>query len=175
MGRKIVLNLAMSLDGYIAKENGEYDWIKGQGDNSLDTDDKWRYEEFLNDVDVVLMGRDCYDLGFHKDFEGKKIFVATSKKPENYDNIHFINGDIVSIILEELKKDGKNIFLFGGGVTLTQFISRNIIDEYIIGIIPVILGKGRRLFVQESDILIKLKLIKYLVDDGILILRYGKC
>ena len=67
------------------------------------------------------------------------------------------------------------IFLFGGGVTLTQFISRNIIDEYIIGIIPVILGKGRRLFVQESDILIKLKLIKYLVDDGILILRYSKC
>ena len=101
------------------------------------------------------MGRDCYDLGFHKDFEGKKIFVATSKKLENYDNIHFINGDIVSIILEELKKDGKNIFLFGGGVTLTQFISRNIIDE--------------------SDILIKLKLIKYLVDDGILILRYSKC
>ena len=44
MGRKIVLNLAMSLDGYIAKENGEYDWIKGQGDNTLDTDDKWRYE-----------------------------------------------------------------------------------------------------------------------------------
>ena len=61
------------------------------------------------------------------------------------------------------------------GLTLTKFISRNIIDEYIIGIIPVILGKGRRLFVQESDILIKLKLIKYLVDDGILILRYSKC
>ena len=46
------------------------------------------------------MGRDCYDLGFHKYFEGKKIFVATSKKLENYDNIHFINGDIVSIILD---------------------------------------------------------------------------
>ena len=45
--RKISLFIAMSLDGYIAKENGEYDWIKGQGDNSLDTDDKWRYEESI--------------------------------------------------------------------------------------------------------------------------------
>lgn len=79
MGRKIILNLAMSLDGYIAKKNGDYDWIKGQGDNSLNTKDKWSYEEFLNDVDVVLMGRDCYDCGFHKDFAGKKVFVATSK------------------------------------------------------------------------------------------------
>lgn len=175
MGRKIILNLAMSLDGYIAKKNGDYDWIKGQGDNSLNTKDKWSYEEFLNDVDVVLMGRDCYDCGFHKDFAGKKVFVATSKKLEDYDNIHFIDGDIVSIILEELKNDGKNIFLFGGGVTLAPFISRDVIDEYIIGIIPVILGKGKRLFAQESDILLELKLTKYLIDDGILILRYSKC
>lgn len=57
MKRKIILNLAMSIDGYIASKDGGFDWIVGDGDEKLDTEDKWDYDKFLNDVDTVVMGK----------------------------------------------------------------------------------------------------------------------
>ena len=57
MKRKIILNLAMSIDGYIANEDGGFDWIVGDGDESLDTQNKWNYEKFLEGIDTVVMGR----------------------------------------------------------------------------------------------------------------------
>lgn len=89
---------------------------------------------------------------------------------KNYDNINFINENIESILIDE-KNKGKNIYLFGGGVTVAPFIEKNLIDEYIIGIIPIILGDGKKLFVSQNN-LIELKLTKYLVNEGVVILNY---
>lgn len=114
MSGKIILNLAMSLDGYIADENGGFQWIVGDGCNKLDTKTKWDYSEFLKNIDVVVMGKNCFNQKFHNDFKEKEIYIATSKTMTNYDNIHFINGDICKNIIT-LKYEGKNIFLFGGG------------------------------------------------------------
>ena len=142
MSRKIILNLAMSIDGYIADEDGGFDWIVGDGDSSLNTNNKWDFNKFLENIDVVVMGKKCYDSNFHNDYKNKKVYVATSKELEDYDNIHFINGDIVKVIEEERQKEGKDIYLFGGGIVIDNFIKADVIDEYIIGVIPTILGKG---------------------------------
>ena len=104
MSRKIILNLAMSIDGYIADEDGGFDWIVGDGDSSLNTNNKWDFSKFLENIDVVVMGKKCYDSNFHNDYKNKKVYVATSKELEDYDNIHFINGDIVKVIEEERQK-----------------------------------------------------------------------
>lgn len=104
--RKIILNLAMSLDGYIASEDGGFDWIVGEEDNTLDTKNKWNYSEFLNNIDVVVMGKKCYEQNFHKDFKDKKVYVATSAKLEDYENIHFINGNLCEAIEKERKNEG---------------------------------------------------------------------
>lgn len=166
MSKKIILNLAISIDGYIASEDGEFEWIVGDGDKSLDTEKKWDFNGFLDTIDVVVMGKNCYDQNFHKDFKNKKVYVATSKDLKDYENIHFIKGDIV-------KKIEKNIFLFGGGKVIDPFIKANIIDEYIIGIIPTILGKGRKLFLENNP-KIDLHLDEYITDEGVVILRYSK-
>lgn len=79
----------------------------------------------------------------------------------------------MKVILEEKKGEGKDIFLFGGGKLVDSFIKADIIDEYIIGIIPTILGKGRPLFLGNNP-KIDLKLDKYAVDNGIVICRYSK-
>lgn len=173
MSRKIILNLAMSLDGYIAYVNGGFEWIVGCGDANLDTKNKFDFNEFLNDVDTVVMGKKCYDQNLHKEYKNKKVYVATSSDLEDYDNIHFIKGDIVSIIEKEKQKEGKNIYLFGGGVVVEPFIKQNVIDEYIIGIIPTILGNGRPLFLAKNST-INLKLKDYIIDNGITILKYCK-
>lgn len=173
MSRKIILNLAISIDGYIASEDGGYDWIVGDGDSRLDTQNKWDFGKFLENIDVVVMGKNCYDQNFHNDFKDKKVYVATSKNLKDYDNIHFVNGDICKVIEEERKKEGKDIFLFGGGVVIDHFIKADIIDEYIVGIIPTILGKGRPLFLGNNPT-INLHLDEYITEQGIVVLKYSK-
>ena len=173
MKRKIILNLAMSIDGYIADEDGGFAWIVGDGDERLDTQNKWDYEKFLEGIYIVVMGKKCYDQGFLDDFKDKKVYVATSKQLEDHDNISFINGDICKVIEEERKKEGKDIFLFGGGVLIDSFLKADIIDEYIIGIIPTILGSGRPLFLGNNP-KIDLHLDEYITDKGIVILKYSK-
>lgn len=173
MERKIILNLAISLDGYIASEDGGFDWIVGDGHGIADTEEKHDFQKFVDEIDVVIMGRQCYEQGMHKDYAEKTVYVATSQNLEDHDNVRFMNGDIVSVILEEKKKEGKNIFLFGGGVVIDPFIKADVIDEYIIGIIPTILGKGRKLFLENNP-KIDLKLTHKLVNDGIVLMKYEK-
>lgn len=173
MSRKIILNLAISIDGYIASEDGGYDWIVGDGDNTLNTENKWDYNEFLDNIDIAVMGKNCYDQDFHNDFKDKKVYVVTSRDIQDYENIHFINGDIVKVIEEEREKKGKDIFLFGGGIVIDHFIKADVIDEYIIGVIPTILGKGRPLFLGNNP-KIDLHLEQYFAEDGIVILKYSK-
>ena len=172
MNGKIILNLAMSLDGYIATKEGEFEWIVGDKDNTLDTTNKWDFDEFLKNIDIVVMGKKCYEQNFHKDFKEKTIYIVTSEEKEGYDNYHFINKDICKKI-ENLKNKGKNIFLFGGGILIDNFIKDDIIDEYIIGIIPTILGKGRPLFLKDNP-KIDLHLKYYSIEEGIVILKYSK-
>lgn len=173
MSRKIILNLAISLDGYIASEDGSYDWIVGDGDNKLDTEAKWDFGQWLENIDVVVMGRKCYDQMMHNDFKNKKVYVATSKDLKDEENLYFINGDIVKVIEEERQKDGKDIFLFGGGGLIEHFIKADVIDEYIIGIIPTILGKGRPLFLGNNP-KIELHLEQFITQEGIVVLKYSK-
>nr|WP_206528023.1 dihydrofolate reductase family protein [Marinitoga sp. 38H-ov] len=98
----------------------------------------------------------------------KKIFVLTSRELKKRSNVEFINSiDIVSNNL------GKNIWVYGGRKLVSLFLKENIIDEFIIGIIPIILGKGIPLFIDNRPI-IDLKLINYYVENDIVILRYKK-
>lgn len=173
MKRKIILNLAVSLDGYIASEDGGYDWIVGDGDDTLNTEKRHDFGKFLEEVDTVVMGKNCYNQNMHKDFSNKKVYIATTKNMKNHDNIHFISGDICKVIEEEKTKEGKDIYLYGGGVLVDSFLKADIIDEYIIGIIPIILGKGRPLFLGNNPT-IRLHLNEYIMDNGIVILRYNK-
>jgi dihydrofolate reductase len=173
MKRKIILNLAISLDGYIASEDGGYDWIVGDGDDTLNTKNKFSFEKFLEGIDIVVMGKNCYDQNMHNDYKNKKVYVATSQKIENQDNLHFISGDICKIIQEEKEREGKDIYLFGGGVLVDDFIKADIVDEYIFGIIPIILGKGRPLFLENNPT-IKLHLEEYSIEEGITIFKYTK-
>ncbi len=173
MSRKIILNMAMSLDGYISDNTGGFDWIYGDGNRSLDTKDQWSYEKFVKEVDTVVMGHTCFEQKFSEAFSDKKIYVATESHKEDHDNIHFIQDNITKPILEEMKQDGKNIFLFGGGITIDPFIKANLVDEYVVGIIPIILGKGRTLF-QKDNPRIRLYLDACYINSGITTLHYKK-
>lgn len=173
MGRKIILNMAMSLDGFIADNGGGFDWIYGDGKRALDTSEQWSYDGFLKKVDTVIMGKNCYKQNFHQAFSDKKIYIATSDVQEDTENLHFIQGDICKPIKEELKQDGKDIFMFGGGITIDSFIKENMIDEYVLSVIPIILGKGRPLFHPDNP-RIRLFLDNCYINSGVTTLHYKK-
>lgn len=165
------MNLAMSLDGFIANEDGSFEWIKGYEDDSLNTENKYNYETLLEDIDIVVMGKRCYEQDQHLEYKNKTVYVATHSSISDYDNIKFCGSDIVEVIKKEQQKLGKDIMLFGGGQLINTFLKANCIDEYIIGLIPTILGEGRPLFYGGHPPL-ELTLEEYMVDNGIVILRY---
>lgn len=172
MDGKIILNLAMSIDGYIACEDGSFDWIQGDGDHTLNTEEGFDFSSFLDNIDIIVMGKRCYEQNFHLDYPNKKIYIATKEILEDYSNIHFINDNVSEIIYKE-RTNQKRIFLFGGGQLIDTFIKTDLIDEYIIGIIPIILGKGRPLFLSNNPI-IPLHLKHLTISEGIPILQYSK-
>ncbi len=173
MARRLVMTLAMSLDGYIADEDGGYGWIKGDGNHALDTSNKWDYAAFLKGIDAVVMGRACYDQSMAGDFSDKTVFVATHRPTPDVGNVRFLSGDVCQAIREELAKPGKDIFLFGGGKVVDGFLKADMVDEYIIGIVPVILGGGRPLF-YGGNAPISLALTECMLEEGIAILRYTR-
>ena len=170
MEGKISLNLAMSLDGYICDENGGYQWIHGDGTHELKSASKWSHEEYLNEIDLVVMGRRCYEQGMHLEFNDKEVWIATSKPLPASEGLHAAGKELCSQVLDE-KQKGRNIYLYGGGVTIDPFIKQDLIDEYIIGIIPVILGCGKPLFLG-NNFTIELRLKDCIYEEGIVILRY---
>lgn len=157
--RKVVLNLAVSLDGYISRENGSVDWL-----NNLETGDSdLGFQEFLSRCDTILMGRKSFEdtLELSKGewiFKDLNTFVFTSRKIKDKRNINFVSDDPLEIVSTIRKQRGKDIWLFGGGNFISSMRDANLVDEYIITIIPTFIGKGIRLF-QDSTFQNNLKLL----------------
>jgi dihydrofolate reductase len=168
--RKIIFSAAMSLDGFIADKHDGYAWIKGDGDHALDTQEKWDYPAFLSTIDTVLMGRRCYELGQHKDFVDQKVIVA-SRHPYNDPAVTFTSDPIQTI--RDLKAQiGKDVFVFGGANLTQSLLKENLIDTFIVGIVPIILGEGIRLFTESPKI--KLHFYNQSIEEGIVVLHYEK-
>lgn len=174
--RQLVVNIAMSLDGFIARNDGSYDWIVGQGDSSFDTPLQFDNDAFFKCCDTVIMGRKSFDdcpLEFIEDFENKTFYIASRQERGSHaSNIYFTN-DIINKVKELKEEEGGPIWLFGGAELVQSMIAEDLIDHYIIGIIPTILGQGRPLF-KEQKIEHKLKLMEATISDGIAMLRYDR-
>lgn len=145
--RKMILYIAASLDSYIARENGDVDW--------LFDDQDYGYYDFLDNIDITLMGNETYKkmLSFGDEFHYKDkinyIFTKKANHPKA-EYVEFINNDIVSFVKTLKNETGKDIWLVGGGVINTIMLNAGIIDEIILSIHPVILGRGIKLFDGEA-------------------------
>lgn len=145
-GRKVVLYIATSLDGYIARENGEIDW--------LFSDQDYGYTDFLSTVDTIILGNRTYRqaLTFGEfPYKDKECYVFSKTIKGSNEYVTFVNDDFVPFIEDLKKKAGKNIWLVGGTRTIDLFMKNKLIDEFIISIHPIILSKGIELFKEGND------------------------
>lgn len=172
--RKLVVNIAMSLDGYIAREDGSYDWIEGHGTKAFDSPLQFDNDAFFASCDIVLMGRKSYEdcpIDMIPSYQDKTFYVASHQKQTTKERNIIFTDDIIKITKDLKAEDGGPIWLFGGAYLVEALLKEKLIDHYIIGIIPTILGSGRRLFNQQ-EMEHKLILVESTVTDGIAMLRY---
>jgi dihydrofolate reductase len=142
--RKIILQLAVSLDGFIEGPNGEYDWCF--------TDQDYGMSEFLQRVDSMFIGRKSYELtltmgeeampGFPKLTE----YVFSNTLKEVKPGAILINGNVESEVKRIKNEPGKDIWLFGGASLTASLLNIGLIDEIILAVHPLILGAGKPLF-----------------------------
>lgn len=142
----------MSLDGYLATENDDLSWLTVVENESED----YGYNDFVNSVDTYIVGRKTYDKILDLtggDFPvaiNNKCYVITKSQRESNSEIEFYNGDMEVLINNLKSQEGKNIYCDGGAEIVKLLMSKNLIDEYIISIIPIFLGNGKRLFLGET-------------------------
>lgn len=162
--KKIILDLAVTLDGFIEGPNGEIDWCI--------LDDDMDLIGFLSTIDTIFYGRVSYDKWGNYQPEEKatdtevKLWEAVhskdkyvfSRQNRQDEGATFINGDLNQKVTEIKNQNGKDIWLYGGAGLIQTFIKYNLIDIYRISVHPVVLGDGKPLFENVKD-RIELKLI----------------
>lgn len=172
--RNIKLFIASSLDGYIAREDGATDWLYRDAD--------YGYTQFYSSVDTVLMGRKTYDkvldFGSTYPYKDKKNYVFSQKSSGKTrgikdQNVHFID-DVIEFAKDLIKSPGKDIWLVGGADIISIFLNAEILDEIILSVHPILLGRGIPLF-KNLQRQINLKLVKSIpYENGLMQLYYKR-
>jgi dihydrofolate reductase len=140
--RKIILGLAVSLDGFIEGPKGEYDWCFMDQDYGM--------SDFLKRVDTLFMGRKTYELTLTMKGNGglppMKEYVFSNTLKEVKKAAVLISGDIRQQVEKIRNSEGKDIWLFGGAALTSSLMNLGLIDEIWLALHPVILGSGKALF-----------------------------
>ncbi|MDD1504066.1 dihydrofolate reductase family protein [Lysinibacillus sp. CNPSo 3705] len=149
MSREIILYIATSLDGFIAKENDDLQWLEeteGEGDAG--------YSDMYQSIDTIIMGKRTYDyvVDHIKPFPylDKKCYVFTTSRSGKNEHVEFVNEDIVAFTKKLREQDGSKIWMVGGAGILDPFIKEQLIDEIIITVTPHLLGSGIPLFKENN-------------------------
>lgn len=154
--RKVVLSVAVSLDGYIEGPNGEYDWCF--------TDQDYGMTEFYKRIDSIFIGRKSYEFALSMGdvempgFPKLKEYVFSNTLTNVRSGSELISGDIEKKVQRIKNEPGGNIWLFGGAKLTTSLFNLNLIDEVGLAVHPIILGGGKRLF-QDISKRISLRLV----------------
>jgi dihydrofolate reductase len=173
MERKTILYIACSLDGYIAAPGDNLDFLSIVEKPGED----YGYAEFMKGIDTAIMGKRTYDwVKQHAPEYMHEIttYVYTRTELQDEGNIKFYTGSLAELVLKLKSEKGKDIFCEGGAVVIDVLMKQNLIDEFIIATIPVILGKGIRLFGDDnSQINLELCWVKQF-DTGLVQVKYRR-
>jgi dihydrofolate reductase len=174
--RKIILYIAASTDGYIARPDGNIDWLHDKKYTIPDED--FGYTAFMQTIDTTLMGNTTYQqvLSFDATFPypDLKTYVFSRSEHQDTESVSFVKDNVVDFIEQLKEQPGKDIWLIGGGQLNATVLNAGLLDEIILTYIPIILGKGIPLFSSEANEH-KLKLIpteNKLYRNGFLQVRY---
>jgi dihydrofolate reductase len=160
MHTKVSVFIASSLDGFIARKDGNLDWLDN-ANTSVPEGEDFGYRTFIDSVDVLIMGRNTYEKvrTFGSWPYGEKRVVVLTRRPieipTELKKTVSTSSAPPDVLLKELAADGARHFYIDGGVTIQRFLAAGLIDEITITQMPVLLGEGIPLFGKlEEDVIL---------------------
>ncbi|GHC65621.1 dihydrofolate reductase family protein [Ulvibacter litoralis] len=146
--RKLSLFIATSLDGYIAKPNDDLSFL-----NIVEKEgEDYGYKEFTDTVDTIILGRKTYDYVLkeigdsHYDNGKRDVYVITRTPKQKMGRTTFYTENLTDLVKQLKSEKGQNIYCDGGAEIINELLKSDLIDEFIISVIPILLGNGTRLF-----------------------------
>lgn len=173
--RKVIVYIAVSLDGYIADDAGGVDWLGG---TDPDYQGDYGYADFAASVDTVVMGGRTYRQVTEElspgqwVYEGMTTYVVTHRTLPDQETIRFVNGPAVPLVKRLRRQPGGDIWICGGADIVGQLLEADLIDEYRLSIMPLLLGSGLRLFPKGKPH--ALRLIASREENGVLLCTYQR-
>ncbi|TKC63586.1 dihydrofolate reductase [Pedobacter hiemivivus] len=173
--RKLILGLAITLDGYIEGPNGEYDWCF--------TDQDYGLNEFFERIDAIFIGRKSYEM-MQKQSDssnGEAIpgmpalteYVFSKTLTSVKEGAVLISGDSMAEARRIKNLPGKDIWLFGGASLYDALMKEGLVDELWMSVHPILLGTGKRLFREQSDRRQLTLLDSKIYETGLVSVRYS--
>ncbi len=151
MSLKSSVFIAASLDGFIARSNGDLDWLD-DANASVPEGEDCGFQAFINSVDVLVMGRKTFEKVLQFDAWGygnTRIIVLSRniiKIPEELAQTVTHSSENPKELWKRLSKEGAERLYVDGGITIQRFLAEGLIDDITITLIPVLLGSGIPLF-----------------------------
>ncbi|WP_298651942.1 dihydrofolate reductase family protein [uncultured Proteiniphilum sp.] len=146
--RTLTIYIATSLDGYIAKPNDDLSFLKVVEKEGED----YGYKEFTKTIDTIILGRRTYDWVLKEigpsyyDNGERNVYVITRTERPNVGRTIFYTKNLTELVQQLKAENGKNIYCDGGAEIINELLKNDLIDEFIISIIPILVGNGIRLF-----------------------------
>ncbi len=174
--RKLSLYIATSLDGFIAKPNNNLSFLKIVEKEGED----YGYAEFTANIDTIIIGRKTYEwvqqeIGTeHYDNGDRDVYVITRTARLDAGRTKFYAGNLCDLVQQLKSGNGKDIFCDGGAEIVNELLKYDLIDEFIISVVPVLVGDGIKLFKDgRPEQMLELVESKAF-DTGLIQLRYRR-
>jgi len=144
MPRKVILGFGISLDGYIARRNGDLDFLV------IDKEGEALMVDFFSKIDTTIMGRKTAaaaaklrESGAMPETPGMTNYVVSRRwKPGKREGFEVVSGSLTAFVKKLKRRPGKDIYLGGGGELCRSFLQQDLVDELYIGVAPILLGDG---------------------------------
>jgi dihydrofolate reductase len=136
--------IAASVDGFIARPDGDIDWLTSRGESAGDTG----YDAFMADIDALVMGRGTYEkvATFGEwPYPGARVLVLSTTLPAEADERIEVHADLAGLMTALARSGAKHIYVDGGRV-IQSFLRAGLLNDITLTVIPVLLGQGIRLF-----------------------------
>jgi dihydrofolate reductase len=172
--RKVIVHIAASADGYIARPDGDLEWLTSRPAPK----GFYGMGVFEKSIDTQLLGRKTYEVGrrMGATFDSKKsrtvVFSRHLPPPDVPSGVDFVNGPIGPFVSRLREERGKDIWLMGGGELIASFLDEHAIDEFVISVVPVFIGDGIPLIAhRHRHVPLDLRSVERF-DDGLVQLHY---
>jgi dihydrofolate reductase len=172
--RKVIVHIATSADGYIARPDGDLEWLTSRPAPK----GFYGMGAFMKSIDTMLLGRKTYDaslaMGATFDPPGKYLVFSRRARPADAPSgLDFVNSAIGPFVSRLREQPGKDMWLMGGGELIASFLDEHAIDEFVISVVPVFIGDGIPLIARRHrHVRLDLHSVERF-EDGLVQLRYG--